>query len=293
MNDQTAAPAEESVPAAGAYLREVIFPESGQYPVEVVFLVSKVPSSAALYHDALEIKLFLRGKGLYFLRDRNYGVQANSVLVIHENEFHNHVSEADSCLELYNFAFYREVLASRSGAVRALQSLSDVSSLRLTEKEAAQAEVYARNMEEELRIRPPAWQDMVASLLEALLIILERAAERGVTVAQEDNLFTRQAISFIEDRLTQRLTLSDVAAHVQMSPAYFSRMFKKYVGVGFQEYTIHRRVARAKSLLEQSDLKVAAIARTVGFVDVTTFNRNFRLLTGFTPSKYRTLHTEQ
>ncbi len=275
---------------SSSYLREVIFPEPGQFPVEAGYIVSKGPTpGASLYHEAVEIKIIRRGRGLYFLRDRNYQVQANSVLIVHSNEFHNHVFEPDSRLELYNMAFEPQVLENRLGAVRSLGLLSQASYLQLSEKDATQAEFYARNMEEELRSCPAGWQDMVGSLLEALLVLLARAAEKGVPVGQEDNQFTRQAISYIEERMPQRVTLADVSQHVGVSPAYFSRLFKKYVGMGFQEYTIHRRVARARTMLEQSGLKVAAIARRVGFVDVTTFNRNFRLLTGFTPSQYRTL----
>lgn len=286
MTDKTQPVAAES----SAYIHEVIFPEPGQFPVEVEYLVSKGPApETALYHDAFEIKLIRRGRGLYFLCDRNYRVQANSTLVIHEDDFHNHVFEPDSRLELYNVAFDRNSLAGRPGVARALNSLSRISYIQLSDKDATQTEFYARSMEEELRSAPPGWQDMVSALLEAFLLLLSRSADKGTAAGQEDNSFTRQAISYIEERLPNKVTLEDVARRLGVSRAYFSRLFKKYVGMGFQEYTIHRRIAKARSMLEQTELKVAAIAHRVGFVDVTTFNRNFRILTGFTPSQYRTM----
>lgn len=57
----------------------------------------------------------------------------------------------------------------------------------------------------------------------------------------------KKALRYIDAHLSDELRLEDVAAHVYLSPYYFSKLFKKYQGIGFNAWVNQQRMASAKS----------------------------------------------
>lgn len=83
------------------------------------------------------------------------------------------------------------------------------------------------------------------------------------------------------------LSLRDVAEAVHLSQSYLCSLFKKFTGSTIVEYTTGLRIAHAKTLLEQQDLKLFVIAEQSGFDDANYFSTIFKKATGITPSEYR------
>ena len=96
-----------------------------------------------------------------------------------------------------------------------------------------------------------------------------------------------EAVRYIEENLTQRLTLNQVASSINLSPNYLSSLFKKELGVGFVDYITEKRVERAKELLENTGLRTYEVAQQAGFVDESYFSKTFKRLTGKRPSAFR------
>ena len=87
--------------------------------------------------------------------------------------------------------------------------------------------------------------------------------------------------------VVDELRLEDVAAHVYLSPYYFSKLFKKYQGIGFNAWVNHQRMVSAKELLCHSDWSIASIARNLGFSQTSYFCKVFRQAYQVTPQAYR------
>ncbi len=96
-----------------------------------------------------------------------------------------------------------------------------------------------------------------------------------------------EAVRYIEENLTQRLTLNQVASSINLSPNYLSSLFKKELGVGFVDYITEKRVERAKELLENTGLRTYEVAQQAGFVDESYFSKTFKRITGKRPSAFR------
>jgi two-component system response regulator YesN len=109
----------------------------------------------------------------------------------------------------------------------------------------------------------------------------------AVTLSQYNKI--QQAVRFINDNYRTDICLDTVAWEVRMSPAHFSRIFKKVMGLSYQDYLHSRRITKAKNLLRTSARSVSEIAVSLGFADPTGFGRVFKKLTSYTPSAYRTL----
>ena len=96
---------------------------------------------------------------------------------------------------------------------------------------------------------------------------------------------------YITEHVEERLTLNDVASSFGVSPNYLSQLFKKYAEVGFSEYISQQKIARAKELMANKNLKMYEIAEQLGFESAFYFSKVFKKVTGMTPRDYiQTLH---
>lgn len=97
----------------------------------------------------------------------------------------------------------------------------------------------------------------------------------------------RRVQLFVEANLGRPIRLADLAARAGLSPYHFARAFRTSTGTTPRAYVEARRVERAKQLLKEGELPIAAIAVETGFGTQSRFTTIFRRLTGFTPAAYR------
>ncbi|MDZ8106449.1 MAG: response regulator transcription factor [Nostoc sp. DedQUE12a] len=97
----------------------------------------------------------------------------------------------------------------------------------------------------------------------------------------------RTILCYIQDNLTQELTLERLANEVSMTSDYFARLFKLSTGKSVHQYVIHQRVERAKHLLRQSNLTIAEIALECGFANPSHLALHFKRIVGVTPKQFR------
>ena len=96
-----------------------------------------------------------------------------------------------------------------------------------------------------------------------------------------------RARDLADARFADRLTVADMAAAAMLSPAHFSREFRKAFGETPHQYLLTRRLQRASELLRHTDWTVADICMRVGLESVGSFTSSFRRMFGMTPTAYR------
>jgi AraC family transcriptional regulator len=100
----------------------------------------------------------------------------------------------------------------------------------------------------------------------------------------------RRVKEYINDNLTEDLTLAEIAHVAGMNPHYFSRAFKQATGTPPHKYVTNCRVETAKRLLAEDELPLVEIGLSVGFQNQSHFTTLFHKLTGMTPKAYRDGH---
>ena len=96
-----------------------------------------------------------------------------------------------------------------------------------------------------------------------------------------------EAIQYIQAHYEEKLSLEDLAKRFYINAQYFSRLFKREMGVTFTEYINSLRVEAACHLLTATSYPAYRIASECGFSDPSYFNRVFLRHMEVTPQKYR------
>ena len=95
------------------------------------------------------------------------------------------------------------------------------------------------------------------------------------------------AVRFIDNNCTGKLSLRDVAEHLSVSEGHLSRLFHKVTGKPVTSYIRESRVLIACNLLKNTRESIAEISGSLGFSSQSYFQKVFRETTGMTPNEFR------
>src|SRR5712672_2090927 len=97
----------------------------------------------------------------------------------------------------------------------------------------------------------------------------------------------RRIKEFVDAKIEDQLTLCEMAQAVELSTAYFSRMFRKSTGESPHQFLMRQRLERAKMMLRSADGRVLDVAVACGFKSQQHFAQAFRHVCGVSPTEYR------
>jgi AraC-like DNA-binding protein len=96
-----------------------------------------------------------------------------------------------------------------------------------------------------------------------------------------------RAKDLADGRYYEPLTVADLARAAGLSPAHFSREFRRTFGEAPHQYLLTRRLERAAALLRNTDRDVTEICFAVGLASVGSFSTSFQRVYGAAPGEYR------
>lgn len=103
----------------------------------------------------------------------------------------------------------------------------------------------------------------------------------------ESNTVISKAKAYIQKHYKKDISLDDVSREADISPYYFSKLFKEETGENFIEYLTNIRIEKAKKLLMNKELSIKEICIQVGYGDPNYFSRIFKKSCGVTPTEFR------
>ena len=106
----------------------------------------------------------------------------------------------------------------------------------------------------------------------------------------EELLITRETMAFIDAHYAENLTLKSLADELYIGRTKLCDAFRESSGICVAEYLRNKRLTEAAKLLTTSSLKVATIAREVGYAQQSSFTEAFRKHYGVSPTQYRAKH---
>lgn len=106
-------------------------------------------------------------------------------------------------------------------------------------------------------------------------------------VIPEKSEFIRQLDRYIEDRLSQSITVEEICTAFRIGRTRLYEISMEYLGCGLAEYIRNQRIGHARRLLKETDTPITDIAYAVGFSDYNHFSRIFKQITGTSARIYR------
>lgn len=105
--------------------------------------------------------------------------------------------------------------------------------------------------------------------------------------APSDVLFCKKITDYLEQHYTEPdLSVSGIAEIFHLHPSYLGTVFKKVHHTSILQYLADIRIAEAKKLLCEKELKISEIAEATGFSDVYYFSKKFKKICGKSPKEY-------
>lgn len=229
-------------------------------------------SYPAHLHGCLEISFCVQGELEVTIGGQLHTLLAGQGVLIPPNTVHSYHTPVSSS--------YYTILFSRS-------LLPDLASL-LSHKTPKK---YLFSLDENLMQQLSEYYNSQRSLFGGKSI-LYRAAEAFIrdnsfTPTNNENVDTIvRIVSYIQEHMTDELTLQDVADHLGYSYFYTSKQIRRAFGATFTNLLAQYRVANAKFLMNNGNTPISQVALSCGFGSIRSFNRIFLQITGLTPSQY-------
>lgn len=132
------------------------------------------------------------------------------------------------------------------------------------------------------------WEAAVVANTMQLMVQLRRAVSdrtAGTMKAERPELLDR-VMSYVEDHLSEKITLKEVSKHFYVSESTISQLFRKKMGVSFYRCVTQRRLIAAKNLILDG-ISLETVAEQTGFSDYSTFYRAFKGEFGISPRQFR------
>lgn len=100
--------------------------------------------------------------------------------------------------------------------------------------------------------------------------------------------FAQSVAAYLTENFTDPdLGVNTAAAHFDLTPTYFSRLFRDGMQISIMDFITQLRISRAQELLTGTNRTIAAVAEASGFLSSNVFIKTFKRIAGVTPGQYR------
>jgi AraC family transcriptional regulator len=145
---------------------------------------------------------------------------------------------------------------------------------------------------QELEQSSPAGKLYAQSAAQLLAVhLLRYYSSAGKTIKEPSQRLTHQQMrrvrDFVQDHLSQDLSLEALAEQTGFSAYHFARLFRQTTGESPHQFVLHQRIERAQRLLKEKDLPLVHVALESGFASQSHLTQVFKRYLGLTPRAYR------
>lgn len=258
------------------------------------------------FHPECELTLILESRGRRFVGDSVEPFDAGDLVLLGPNLPHCWINSPAGSSARRGRPGARAVVAQFSDGLMLQDDGAELAAVRALLTRRAPRGVHfsggrAGRLSERLRRLPDGRG--LARLLELLVILDElahlppRAARLLTSEGYVPRLDAEQAgrlervCRMVSAGYAEKISQPQAASLAGLSPAAFSRFFRRKMGKTFVDYLHGVRVGEAcRLLIEQDDLSIAEICYACGFGNLSNFNHHFRRLQGVGPRDFRRRH---
>ena len=245
-------------------------------------------------HPELELTWILRGSGLRYVGDSVEPFHAGDFCLIGAHLPHTWLTMGDDMSGVHSYVIQFDPTNWGKGFLE----LPEMYPIRKLFADAMCGLAFpvglGRNMIRRFR-RPLSPLQLLAELLRTLDELGNEQNARSLALMPVQtgrypmtDQRLEKVLAFLGDNMSETVPHTEVARLAGLSPAAFSRYFRRKMGKTFQRYLSDMRLSEACRQLLETSKSIAEIAFDVGFQNLSTFNRSFRESRRMSPREFRT-----
>ncbi|MCR5475879.1 MAG: AraC family transcriptional regulator [Lachnospiraceae bacterium] len=245
------------------------------------------------FHNYMEIGYCYHGRGELLIEDRTYIYGNNNFTVIPENIPHTTISAPGNIckweflfIDIKNF-IRTEMASDDMSADEIIRIINKRGTMKTAVNHPALNDLILKIIKE-CRDEDMYYRESIKGYLRSFVIeVLRLDEERERAGGNRISDFIRGAIEYINAHYAEDVRIADVADECGMSESHFRRMFEASMHMKPVDYLNMVRIDEACRLIRRGDRSIEQTGIMVGYDTPSTFNRNFRKLTGMTPLEWR------
>ena len=261
---------------------------SRKYDFSYIHSVERAASRSVSHidKDLFSVFMLLSGELDYIIEGNRLHIRPNDVVLVSNNELHHSIikdgCECDYILLMIDLDFFIKNGCDDFAHMvfnRAMGS-GNVIPAETVEKSGI-SDIFTR-LDGYVR-QTPVCLPVVKSVIIELLYNLDRqSAKNGTATYQQKNV--RQIIEYINQNLTERLSLDDLAAKFFLTKQYLCKVFKKSTGITINKYISYKRVVLVRELYSKG-VSLSMACEKAGFNDYSAFYRAYSKIMNEPPRK--------
>ncbi|MDP4092330.1 MAG: AraC family transcriptional regulator [Bacillota bacterium] len=235
------------------------------------------------HHEIIFVK---GGSGSITIENKNYPVKEGMLFYICPNVLHSIEVDTELAGSFFtvHFSYANASCIDNKWEIR---NESNILHLHTAQeiKDYYQIEDLFKKLVESWNTKLPGYEFIARTFLQQLLIAIYQSGrkhDRNYSIS----LKVEKVINYMYSNLDMRLSLTQLAEMVQLSPTYFSRAFREITGYSLIEFFNKLKIDKAKEMIIEGDKKIKEIAHLLGFTDEFYFSRTFKKIEGISPSEY-------
>ena len=243
------------------------------------------------FHDFDKIVLLLSGRVNYLVEDQSYLLRPWDLLLVKHHAIHKALIDRSEPYERIIVYLDRQYFDRALPQARLMDCFESADRSRRYllvpdgEQRAELGETLRafERAREDSRFGAEAMRD---TLMMQILIQIGRMAPAAPESREQADPKIRQVLSFINEHLTEELTVEQLAERVYLSRYHFMRLFKAQTGSTVHAYVRQKRLLSAARLIREG-VPAAKAAADSGFGDYSAFHRAFKECFGIAPGELK------
>lgn len=244
-------------------------------------------------HDCFEVYISLSGSKHFFIDDRSYDVKKGDVFVINQYESHYLVhndTEVNDRIVISIDPHFLETLSSSSTDLCGCFKKKEVLNHHRMTTDQFQLN-YINSLIYKITMSEGFGSDLIenSAFVELMILInklfLEYNNESNVYLKYPNNELVGNILEYINKKISETVTIEDIAKELFISSSYVCRVFKSETGTTINKYITARKISLAKSMLANGCTVKEACEKS-GFNDYANFIKVFSKVVGISPKKY-------
>lgn len=254
------------------------------------------------FHNYTEIGICYFGKGMTWLTDeKGCEFRGGSIVIIPPNIMHTMLSENES-LAFWEW-FYIDIpriledmkyLETRKVKLPDILALLNKEALLFQMDEHPKIGELIKEIRDECDEQKFLYEQKIKILLQDFIVELLRikGLDSNIEDIRKSANIVQPAIDYMQKHYCEEMKIKKLADVCGMSESHFRRVFTDYMNMTPNNFINVVRIRRACKLLTETELSTNDIAYKTGFVDTSTFHRNFKKMLGMTPRQWKNSRKE-